>query len=145
MFTGLSGNTWETAKIPHESHNDVRRLCWHAGAIFVLLGELGLLKLLAQALAETLMIGSLWWGEGCTFPLPLWSSNRCESGETEDRGQGATARPLESGEVLPPPLLWTSPSRRLHLIYSDFKFRPHFKVASFAYEYVYPMIFTGGS
>ena len=28
MFTGLSGNTWETAKIAHESHNDVRRLCW---------------------------------------------------------------------------------------------------------------------
>ena len=22
MFTGLSGNTWETAKIAHESHND---------------------------------------------------------------------------------------------------------------------------
>ena len=39
MFTGLSGNTWETAKIAHESHNDVRRLCWHAGAIFVLLAE----------------------------------------------------------------------------------------------------------
>ena len=28
MFTGLSGNTWETAKIAHESHNDVRCLCW---------------------------------------------------------------------------------------------------------------------
>ena len=28
MFTGLSGNTWETAKIAHKSHNDVRRLCW---------------------------------------------------------------------------------------------------------------------
>ena len=28
MFTGLSGNTWETAKIAHESHNDVRRPCW---------------------------------------------------------------------------------------------------------------------
>ena len=26
MFTGLSGKTWETAKIAHESHNDVRRL-----------------------------------------------------------------------------------------------------------------------
>ena len=23
LFTGLSGNTWETAKIAHESHNDV--------------------------------------------------------------------------------------------------------------------------
>ena len=44
MFTGLSGNTCETAKIAHESHNDVRRLCWHAGAIFVLLAELGLRK-----------------------------------------------------------------------------------------------------
>ena len=28
MFTGLSGNTWQTAKIAHESHNDVTRLCW---------------------------------------------------------------------------------------------------------------------
>ena len=28
MFTGLSGNTWETAKIAHGSHNDVRHLCW---------------------------------------------------------------------------------------------------------------------
>ena len=28
MFTGLSGNTWETAKIAHDSHNDVRHLCW---------------------------------------------------------------------------------------------------------------------
>ena len=28
MFTGLSMNTWETAKIAHESHNDIRRLCW---------------------------------------------------------------------------------------------------------------------
>ena len=28
MFTGLSGNTWKTARIAHESHNDVRRLCW---------------------------------------------------------------------------------------------------------------------
>ena len=43
-FTDLSGNTWETAKIAHESHNDVRRLYWHAGAIFVLLAELGLRK-----------------------------------------------------------------------------------------------------
>ena len=37
MFTGLSGNTWETAKRAHKSHNDVRRL-------FVLLTELGLRK-----------------------------------------------------------------------------------------------------
>ena len=44
MFTPFSGNTWETAKIAHESHNDVRCLCWHAGAIFVLLAELGLQK-----------------------------------------------------------------------------------------------------
>ena len=28
MFTGLSGNTWQTAKIAHEGHNDVSRLCW---------------------------------------------------------------------------------------------------------------------
>ena len=26
MFTGLSGKTWETATIAHESHNDVRRM-----------------------------------------------------------------------------------------------------------------------
>ena len=38
------------------------------------------------------------------------------------RGQGVTAPPpsLESGEVLPTPLLWISPSRRLHF---DFKSR----------------------
>ena len=28
MFTGHLGNTWQTAKIAHASHNDVRRLCW---------------------------------------------------------------------------------------------------------------------
>ena len=31
-------------KLAHGSHNDVRRLGWHAGAIFVLLAELGLRK-----------------------------------------------------------------------------------------------------
>ena len=37
MFTGLSGNTWETTKIAHESHNDVQAsllapssFCWAA-------------------------------------------------------------------------------------------------------------------
>ena len=35
---------WETAKIAHDSHNDVRRIWGHAGAIFVLLAELGLRK-----------------------------------------------------------------------------------------------------
>ena len=29
-------------KIAHGNHNDVRHLCWHAGAIFVLLAELWL-------------------------------------------------------------------------------------------------------
>ena len=37
-----TGKTWETAKIAHESHNDVRRIGGNAGAIFVLLTELGL-------------------------------------------------------------------------------------------------------
>ena len=78
-FTGLSGNAWEASKIAHESHNDVRRLCWHAGAIFVLLAELGLRK---APSGNTEGLGLL--GEGCTFPL-LWSSNRPELGETEDR------------------------------------------------------------
>ena len=62
-------------KIAHESHNDVRRLCWHAGAIFVLLTELGLRK---PPSGNPEGLGLL--GEGCTFPLPLWSSNRRESG-----------------------------------------------------------------
>ena len=44
MFTGLSGKTWVTTKIAHESHSDVRRIWGHAGAIFVLLAELGLRK-----------------------------------------------------------------------------------------------------
>ena len=44
MFTGLSGKAWETPKIAHESHNDVRRMRGHAGATFVLLAELGLRK-----------------------------------------------------------------------------------------------------
>ena len=35
-------------KIAHESHSDVRRLCWHTGAIFVLMAELGLRKPLAE-------------------------------------------------------------------------------------------------
>ena len=42
MFTGLSGNRGRNPRIDHESHNDVTRLCWHTGAIFVLLAELGL-------------------------------------------------------------------------------------------------------
>ena len=40
IFTGLSENPGRP-QIEHESHNDVTRLCWHAGAIFVLLAELG--------------------------------------------------------------------------------------------------------
>ena len=40
MFTGLSGNTWETAKIAHR----VMTSGVSAGAIFVLLAELGLRK-----------------------------------------------------------------------------------------------------
>ena len=44
MFTGLSGNPGRNPQIDHESHDNVARLCLHAGAIFVLLAELGLLK-----------------------------------------------------------------------------------------------------
>ena len=54
---GFSGNTWETKKIAHGNHNDVMRLCWHAGAIFVLLAELGLQK---PPIAETPK-GSVCW------------------------------------------------------------------------------------
>ena len=64
--------------IAHESHNDVRRRCWQVGAIFVLLAELGLRK---PPSGNPERLGLL--GEGCTFPLPLWSSNRRESGKTE--------------------------------------------------------------
>ena len=78
MFTGLSVNTWETAKIAHESHNDIRCFCWHAGAIFVLLAKLGLWK---PPSGTPEGLGLL--GESCTFPLPLWSSNCRELGETE--------------------------------------------------------------
>ena len=103
-FTGLSACTWETAKIAHGSHNDVRRLCWHAGAIFVLLAELGLQKPPSgnpEGLA--LLV------EGGTIPLPLWSSNLRKLGETEEMGQGATAPPpsVEWGDSAP--LLRTSP------------------------------------
>ena len=44
MFTGLSGNTWKTAKIAHESHNDIRRLCWCHLRICRGKAELGLRK-----------------------------------------------------------------------------------------------------
>ena len=140
--TGISGNTWvwETAKIAHKSHNDVKRLCWHVGAIIVLLAELGLQKP-PSGNPKGKGLGLL--GEGCTFPLLLWSNNRCELGETEERGYGATPPPpWRVGRFCPPPLIWTSPSRRLHLIYFDFKSCPHFKIASFAYVYAYPVIFT---
>ena len=40
---GLSGNPGRP-QIDNESQNDVTRLWWHAGAIFVLLAELGLRK-----------------------------------------------------------------------------------------------------
>ena len=120
-FTGFSGNTWETAKIAHESHNDVRHLCRHISAISVLLAELGLWKP-PSGNPEGLALLE----EGCTFPLPLWSSNHRELGERDERGQGATAPPpiWRVGRFCPP-LLWTSPSRRLHFLYFDFKSDPH--------------------
>ena len=68
MFTGLSGNSWETAKIAHESHNNVRCLCWHVGAIFVLLAELGLPKPPSGTpkglalLGEPVWVGAFGWG-----------------------------------------------------------------------------------
>ena len=64
-------------KIAHGSHNDVRRLCWHTGAIFVLLAELGLQKPPRRNPEGLGLLGE----EGCTFPLPLWSSNHRESGK----------------------------------------------------------------
>ena len=47
-----------------------------AGTTFVLLAELGLPSGNLEGLG---LLG----GGGCTFPLPLWSSNRHESGGTE--------------------------------------------------------------
>ena len=66
-------------------------------------------------------------------------------------GKGGRGRPpppprsLEIGEVLPPPptLDIPVPSLTFYNIYFDFKSRPHFTIASFAYVYVYPVIFTG--
>ena len=66
-------------KIAHGSHYEVRRLCWHAVAIFVLLAELGLQKPPSGNPQGLGLLGE----EGCTSPLPLWSSNPRESGETE--------------------------------------------------------------
>ena len=53
--------------------------CCHAGAIFVLLAKLGLGKPPGGNPKGLGLLGE----EGCTFLLPLWSSNRHESGETE--------------------------------------------------------------
>ena len=50
-------------------------------------------------------------------------------------GSAPAPPPLESGEVLPPPLLWR------HTLTSNLA-PPHFKIASFAYVYVYSVIFT---
>ena len=66
-------------KIAHGSHNDVRHLCWHADGIFVLRAELGLRKRPSVNPEGLGLLGE----EGCTFPLPLWSSNHRESGEIE--------------------------------------------------------------
>ena len=67
---GPFGEHLRRPKIAHESHNDVRRL---------LLAELGLRKPPSGNPEGIGLLGE----EGCTFPLPLWSSNRRESGETE--------------------------------------------------------------
>ena len=48
-------------------------------------------------------------------------------------GRGRSPPPLSGEGGCYAPLLWTSPSRRLHLIYFDFKSRPHFKIASLTY------------
>ena len=96
MFKGLSGKTWETVKIAHERHNDVRRLCWHASTIFVLLAELGLRKP-PSGNPEGLAL----LGEGCAFPLPLWSSSHRESGET-GKGAGGVCPVWRVGRFCPP-------------------------------------------
>ena len=128
---GLSGNTWGDRKTAHESHNDVRRLCWHAGAIFVLLPELGLRKP-PSGNPEGLDL----LGEGCMH-LPAsavvkqspWiggnrgSVQRILGREREEKGLPSS---LPQGE-------------------GGCESRPHFKIVSFAYVYVYPVIFTGRS
>ena len=66
---GPFGKLLET-QIDHESHNDVTRLCWHAGAIFVLLAELGLRKPPSgnpeglALLGEPVWVGAFGWGGG---------------------------------------------------------------------------------
>ena len=81
---GAFGKHLGRPKIAHGSHNDVRRLCWHAGTIFVLLAELGLWKTPSGNPEGLGLLGE----EGCSFSLLLWSSNRRESGETEVLGRG---------------------------------------------------------
>ena len=78
---GLFGEHLGRPNIAHVSHNDVGPLCWHhlAGTIFVLLAELGLRRPPSGKPEGLGLLGE----EGCTFPLPLWSSKRRESGETE--------------------------------------------------------------
>ena len=67
---GPFGEHLRRPTIAHERQNDVRRL---------LLAELGLRKPPSGNPEGIGLLGE----EGCTFPLPLWSSNRRESGRTE--------------------------------------------------------------
>ena len=128
FMRGLLGNTWETAKMAHESHNEARRLSWYAGAIFVLLAKLGLRKPPSGNPEGIALLG-----EGCTFPLPLWSSNRRELGETEERGEEAIGgkgflAPSHTLHFHPPPP-HPRPSKNLRLLYKYYNVDTFFVIA----------------
>ena len=69
-----------------------------AGTIFVLLAELGLRKAPSGNPEGFGLLGE----EGCTFLLPLWPSNRRESGETEVVYYGRQRASILSPSLHPP-------------------------------------------
>ena len=75
-FTGLSGKTWETPKIAHESHNDVRHMrgqCWcHLRSA----GQTWAAKAPYRKPRRARLAGEK------VAVVKLWSSNRLEAGET---------------------------------------------------------------
>ena len=93
-----------------------------------LLAELGLRKPPSGNSEGLGLLGE----EGCTFSLPLWSSNCRELGETELVYSTGRERAYMEEKGLPSSL----PQGE-----GGCKSRPHFKIAFFAYVYVYPVIF----
>ena len=130
MFTGLSGNTWETAKIAHESHNDVRRLCWHADAIFVLLAELGRRKPPSGDPRFT----------GRRLHLPASAVLKQSPSIGGNRGSVQRILGRERAYMEEKGLPSSLPQGE-----GGCKSRPHFKIAFSAFACVHSVIFTGGS